>query len=137
VMRARKRRKMLGGGMRQVGRLGAACLYALDHHVERLAEDHVRARRLAEALGTMAGVRLDPSEVETNIVIFDVSPSGLSAAEVSRRAAAAGVLIGASGPACIRAVTHLDVDDAGISRAIDVLGGILGSPRVAAAEASH
>jgi threonine aldolase len=130
IVRARRRRKALGGGMRQVGILAAACLYALDHHIVRLPEDHRRARRLAESLATMSGVRIDPAEVETNIVVFDISPSGLQPSEVVRRAAGDGVLIVPFGPNRVRAVTHLDVDDDGISRAVDVLGSILGSRSV-------
>ncbi len=127
VRRARRRRKMLGGGMRQAGILAAACLYALDHHVARLPEDHARARRLAEGLAPLRGVRLDPADVETNIVVIDVSPSGLTPADVAGRAAEAGVFVLAFGRTAIRAVTHLDVDDDGVSRALDVLGGILGA----------
>ncbi len=125
VRRARRRRKMLGGGMRQAGILAAAVLYAMDHHVTRLPEDHARAARLARGLADLRGVSLDPAAVETNIVIADVAPSGLTPAQVVERAAAAGVLLVAFGATQVRLVTHLDVDDAGVDHALSVLRGIL------------
>jgi threonine aldolase len=97
--------------MRQAGIIAAAGLYALRHHVSRLADDHARARRLAEALGA------DPAAVPTNIVVLDVA----DAAGVAVKAAADGVLVSALGPRFLRLVTHLDVDDDGLDRAIDVL----------------
>jgi threonine aldolase len=111
IAEARVWRKRYGAGMRQVGILAAAGLYALEHHVERLADDHARARRLAGALGA------DPAGVDTNIVVLDVA----DAATVAVKAAAEGVLVSALGPRFLRLVTHLDVDDAGIERAIEVL----------------
>ena len=107
-------RKRLGGGMRQVGVLAAAGLHALDHHVERLADDHARARRLAEGLAELDGVDLDPSLVETNIVIFSVD----DAAGFCAALAAEDVAMSQFGPHRVRAVTHLDVDDEGIDRAL-------------------
>ena len=101
-------RKRMGGGMRQVGILAAAGLHALDHHVERLADDHAHARLLAEAAGS------DPATVDTNIVVVRrPDAAGLVAA-----AGAEGVRIGAVGPDVVRLVTHLDVDTAGIDRAV-------------------
>jgi threonine aldolase len=111
IAEARVWRKRYGAGMRQVGILAAAGLHALEHHVERLADDHVRARRLGEALGA------DPATVETNIVVLDVA----DAASVATAAAGQGVLVSALGPRFLRLVTHLDVDDDGIERAIAVL----------------
>jgi threonine aldolase len=108
---ARVWRKRYGAGMRQAGVLAAAGLYALEHHVERLADDHVRAARLAAALGA------DPETVQTNIVVLSVP----DAAGVAVQAAADGVLVSALGPKFLRLVTHLDVDDAGVQRAVDVL----------------
>jgi threonine aldolase len=116
IERARRFRKMLGGGMRQVGILCAAGLYALEHHRVRLADDHRNARRLADGLAQLAGIRLDPRTVETNVVIFEVEP--IAAAELSARLARAGVRIAPIAPARLRAVTHLDVDAAGIERAL-------------------
>ncbi|MCW2507943.1 MAG: ltaA [Modestobacter sp.] len=104
-------RKRLGGGMRQVGILAAAGRYALDHHVERLAEDHDHARLLAERLG------VDPATVETNMVVLDDVP----APAVAAAAKAQGVLVGQVSDRRIRLVTHLDVDRAGIDRAAKVI----------------
>jgi threonine aldolase len=112
IAASRIRRKRLGGGMRQVGILAAAGLYALDHHVERLAEDHEHARLLAEACG------VDPAGVETNIV---VAPRPDAPAFVAA-AREAGVLISAVGPQAVRIVTHLDVSKADAERAAAVLG---------------
>jgi threonine aldolase len=114
--RARRFRKMLGGGMRQVGVLCAAALHALDHHRARLAVDHANARRLAGGLAGIPGVRVDPDAIDTNIVIFEVT--GLSSAELARRTEASAVRLHAIAPTRLRAVTHLDVDAAGIDRAI-------------------
>ncbi len=109
-------RKRLGGGMRQVGVLAAAMHYALDHHVERLAEDHENAKLLAERL------EVDPATVETNMVIVDDVPAPADA----EAAKAQGVLVGQVSDRRIRLVTHLDVDRAGIDRAVEVLGPLLG-----------
>jgi threonine aldolase len=126
VERARRFRKMLGGGMRQVGILCAAALHALEHHRARLAEDHVNARRLAAGLAGVTGVRVDAKAIDTNIVIFEVA--GLSAAELARRTDASGVRLHAIAPTRLRAVTHLDIDAAGIDRAITAVRAAL-SPR--------
>ena len=107
IARARRFRKMLGGGMRQAGVLAAAASYALDHHVARLAEDHATARRLAAGLARLPGVVCDPAVVETNIVVADLA--GRDAAAFVARARERGVRIGALGPERLRAVTHLDV----------------------------
>lgn len=111
VAQARVRRKRLGGGMRQVGLLAAAGLHALDHHVERLAEDHAHARLLAEACG------VDPVTVDTNIVVVHRP----DAAAYVEAAGEAGVRISAVGPAAVRLVTHLDVSAADADRAAAVL----------------
>jgi threonine aldolase len=118
--RAHRFRKMFGGGMRQAGILAAAALYALDHNVERLAEDHANARRLAEAIAKLPGVRLDPRHVETNIIIFELEDSLGPAAEFVQRLRARDVWMIATGPNQVRAVTHLDVSRAQIDRAIAV-----------------
>ncbi|MGY1773388.1 threonine aldolase family protein [Blastococcus sp. SYSU D00813] len=104
-------RKRLGGGMRQVGVLAAAGQYALDHHLERLAEDHEHARVLAKRLG------VDEARVETNIVVVDDVPAPV----VAEAAKARGVLVSQVGPRKLRLVTHLDVDRAAVERAADVL----------------
>jgi threonine aldolase len=111
IREARVWRKRYGAGMRQVGILAAAGLYAIEQHVTRLADDHRRAKQLAEALGT------DPATVETNIVILNVA----DAAAVGAAAAEDGVLVSAIGPRSVRLVTHLDVDDDGVEHAIKVL----------------
>lgn len=119
IDRAVRLRKMLGGAMRQVGVLCAAALHALEHHRARLADDHANARRLAEGVAAIAGLRIDLATVETNIVIFDVL--AMPASELCRRAAVHGVRVAPVGPRAVRAVTHLDVDAAGIDRALAVL----------------
>ena len=111
IAEARVWRKRYGAGMRQVGILAAAGLYALDNNIARLADDHARARRLAYALGA------DPRGVETNIVVLDVP----DAPTVAARAAEQGVLVSALGPRFLRLVTHLDVDDDGIDQAVTAL----------------
>src|SRR4030043_692718 len=102
-------RKMFGGGMRQVGIIAAAGIYALDHHLERLKEDHQNARRLAGGLKDFKGVSIDPKHVETNIVIFDVANTGMTAARVAEAMKKERVLVHAFGKTQIRLVTHLDV----------------------------
>ena len=125
IKRGRQIRASLGGGMRQAGVLAAAGRYALQHHVHRLAEDHARARQVAEALHAVAPDVVDPSRTVTNIVRLQLSSSPLSATELQARARAAGVLVGAVTPTRVRIVTHLDVDDHDIAHAIDVLGHLL------------
>lgn len=107
-----------GGAMRQAGIVAAAGVYALQHHVERLADDHARARRFAEGIAGVEGVRVAANEIDTNMVYFQVDGTGLEAAAFSKRLLADhGVRIGAIGGR-LRAVTHLDVDDAGIDAAV-------------------
>jgi threonine aldolase len=121
IAKARVWRKRLGGGMRQVGILAAAGLHALDHHVERLADDHRRARRLAEVLAEKAPGTVDPAEVETNIVVIAVE----GAAEVAAACREQGVLVSTLDHRHLRAVTHLDADDEGVERAAAVLAAAL------------
>jgi threonine aldolase len=115
IARAHRVRKMLGGGMRQAGLLAAAVQHALDHHIDRLAEDHAHARRLAQGLQGLPGVRCEMPD--TNIVFVDVAPE--RAHGVVERARAQGVLC--TGLYRLRLVTHLDVSQADVDRAIDVL----------------
>jgi threonine aldolase len=124
MWKARRGKHLFGGAMRQAGIVAAAGLYALDHHVDRLAEDHARARRLAEGLRA-AGVPI-ANEVETNFVQIDVEPLGLTREDAIERAKAEGVLISPTGTRLIRAVTHLDVDDDGIERAVELIPRALG-----------
>jgi threonine aldolase len=123
MAQARLIRKRMGGGMRQVGLLAAAGAYALDHHMTRLADDHARARRLAAALEPLGVV--DASAVRTNLVPLDLTKAPLDAPSLARAAAGRGVLIAAMLPRTARVVTHLDVDDAAVDRAIDVLTALL------------
>jgi threonine aldolase len=116
--RARDLRHRLGGAMRQAGIIAAGGLYALRHHVERLADDHARARRLAEGLAEASPGVVDPGEVETNIVVLDLTDTPVDAAGLEAVCQAEGVLISGLGPQRVRLVTHLDVDDAGIDRAL-------------------
>jgi threonine aldolase len=116
-------KQQMGGAMRQAGIIAAAGVYALRHHVERLAEDHANARRLADGLAGLPGVVLDPASVETNIVLFDVA--GDSAEGVAARLLERGVRMGALGPRTIRAVTHLDVDADAIDRAVSAAREVL------------
>ncbi|TML23825.1 MAG: aminotransferase class I/II-fold pyridoxal phosphate-dependent enzyme [Actinobacteria bacterium] len=122
IERGRLLRKRMGGGMRQVGVLAAAGDYALTHHLSRLAEDHVRARRLAEALAPFGIV--DAARVRTNVVPLDLSKSTVDGARLGAVARERGVLVSVLGPRFARLLTHLDVDDAGIDRAVEVLTGI-------------
>ncbi len=124
VGRARRFRKMFGGGMRQAGIIAAGVLYALEHHRARLADDHANARRLAEGLAGMPGVDLAPATVETNIVVFGVV--GRPAAEVVAAVAEQGVRVLATGPQMIRAVTHLDVSADQIEAALAAFGKVMG-----------
>lgn len=127
IEEARVWRKRLGGGWRQAGVLAAAGLYALDHHVERVTEDHAHARLLAERLADAAPGIVDPATAETNIVVLDLAAAGVGpdAGEVASRAREAGVLVSVLGPRALRLVTHLDVDEAGCRRAADVLAAAL------------
>ena len=118
---------LFGGAMRQAGIIAAAALYALDHHVERLAVDHERARRLAEAWHA-AGLPVELDRVETNFVQLDTSRLGLSQSETIAALREVGVALSPTlGDTHIRAVTHLDLDDADIDRAIELVPDALGA----------
>lgn len=132
MARARHYRKQLGGGMRQAGVLAAAGLVALEEGPKRLREDHDNARFLAEGLAGIPGIQLDPRKVVTNIVFFDVSATGLSSHEISKRLAGRGVLANGVGAGAIRMVTHRDVNRDGCERALLELGRILSAPHEAA-----
>ena len=121
VAAATRYRRMAGGAMRQVGIFAAAAEYALDHHMERLAEDHANARLLAERLAASPAVLLDPATVQTNIVVFSLAPRAPDATLVVAAAREAGVLVVAFGPRTIRAVTHLDVTREQVAEAAEHL----------------
>lgn len=125
IAAARLLRKRHGGGMRQVGILAAAGLFALENNVERLADDHEHAKAIARTLAFAAPSSVDPAAVETNIVVLEL-PTG-TASEVSARAAQAGVRVSQLGPSTLRLVTHLDVNESQATTAADVLAGILSS----------
>ncbi len=113
-------KQRFGGAMRQAGIIAAAGIYALEHHVDRLAEDHERARRLARGLAELQGIAVDADRVDTNIVIFDVRGTGLAGDEFAARAMAShGVRFSVIGPTTVRAVTHLDVPPNGIEVALE------------------
>ncbi|HEU5197371.1 MAG TPA: beta-eliminating lyase-related protein, partial [Methylomirabilota bacterium] len=117
-------KQQMGGAMRQAGIIAAGGVYALRHHVKRLADDHTNAKRLAEGLEALPGVALDPKSVETNIVFFELTGS-VDAPTLVDRLLERGVRVGAMGPRTVRAVTHLDVSAAGIERAVDAARAIL------------
>ena len=115
IARARKKRKQLGGGMRQAGLLAAGALYALEHHIERMRDDHSRARRLAEVVEGIDGLRLS-HPVETNIVVFAVDPEVWTVDDFLDNLKDAGVLAVHFEPGLVRMVTHIDVSDDDIER---------------------
>ncbi len=114
-------KQMIGGALRQAGIVAAGALYALDHNIERLAEDHENAATLARGIAGAPGVTLDPGEVETNIVIFEVDDPDPVVEALKRE----GVLMGVVGERQIRAVTHLDVDADGVQRAVQAVQKVL------------
>lgn len=125
IKEARVWRKRYGAGMRQIGLLAAAGHFALDHNLQRLEDDHRRAKELALACYNAVPTVVKPDEVETNIVGLDLSGANCSAAEFASSAKAEGVWISALGPRYVRLVTHLDITDSGISKAIEVLPRLL------------
>jgi threonine aldolase len=124
VARARRNRKLLGGGMRQAGIVAAGALHALRHHRERLVDDHRNARALAEGLAATRRLSLDPELVETNIVFAHVA-AGEDAPAVAAELCAAGVLCAAADARRVRFVTHLDVDANAVSAALELAGPVL------------
>ena len=123
--RAWEAKFLFGGALRQSGVISAAMLYALDNHVDRLAEDHARARRLAEGLAA-AGLEIDVDAVETNFISIPLGPLGLAEPDAEERLAAHGVLVGHMRPGILRAATHLDISDDDIDRAIELIPAALG-----------
>lgn len=128
ITRARRFRKVFGGAMRQAGVIAAAALYALDHHVERLAEDHRNAQVIAQAIADVPGLRLDPPEVHTNLVWFEVEDGPAAAKDVLSKLKARGVLVGGGDGRVLRACTHLDVSAADAERAADIIRKTLRRP---------
>ncbi len=122
---ARRFRKMFGGAMRQSGVIAAAAIYALDHHVKRLAEDHANARNFARLLAKVPGIVLDAGEIETNMVFFDVDSKWGAGEKFARLLEREGVRMFATGPQRLRAVFHLDVSAEQTSHAAEIIRGIL------------
>jgi threonine aldolase len=122
---ARRYKHMFGGAMRQAGIVAAAGVYALRHNVERMADDHANARRLAEGLGAINGVELVYDSTDTNLVFFDVSGTGKSAPDIAAALKEKGVLMGAQGPTRFRAVTHIDVSAEDIETALKAMNEVV------------
>ncbi len=125
IHQLRRLRKVFGGGMRQVGILAAAGMYALNHHVDRLSDDHANARRLAQLLKAIPGVALDTDSVQTNIVLFQVPQSPKSSDELIKACREAGVLLNSVGDRAFRLVTHLDVTGDDIEKAGEIFTHVL------------
>ncbi len=125
ITRARKFRKILGGGMRQAGILAAAAIYAIDHHIDRLAIDHANARLFAGEMDGIPGVVVDPSAVQTNIVVMEIDGTGRTTEECIRQAKESGVLLSEMGYTTLRAVTHMDVPSEEVKHAAAVVGRLL------------
>ncbi|MBI4726269.1 low-specificity L-threonine aldolase [candidate division TA06 bacterium] len=111
IEKARRNRKMMGGGMRQAGILAGACLYSLKHNLKRIAEDHRRARKLAQMISQIPKVKIDLMSVQTNIVVFDIKRTGMNPEQAMVKLARSGLWVLPFGETKLRAVTHLDVDD--------------------------
>ena len=126
IAQALRHKHQFGGAMRQAGIIAAAGVYALEHNVDRLAEDHDNARRFARLIAQIEGIAVDADAVETNMVYFDVAGTGLSARQVSDRLLEHGVRIGPMDERRMRAVTHLDVDTAGVEEAAETLRAVAG-----------
>jgi threonine aldolase len=125
IKRVHRFRKMVGGGMRQAGFLAAAGIYAFDHHIDRLEEDHRKAKKLAQGLANIKNVLINPAEVESNILFFDVSRAERTAQEVAAALRKEGVLVHPTAKTRIRCVTHLDVSFTDIDRALKAIEGVM------------
>jgi threonine aldolase len=121
IAKARRVRKLFGGALRQAGIVAAAALYALDHHVDRLREDHDNAQLFASRIEQVPGIRVDAAGVETNLVFFDVDPECGQAGQLSTKLAQKGVFINATGPQRLRACTHLDISREDALRAAEAI----------------
>ena len=122
--RGRLYRKRLGGAMRQAGVLAAAGLIALEQMPGRLAEDHAHARFLAQSIAHLPGIHLDAEKVQTNIVIFDITGTGLTSSEFAGQCATSGLRVSTANPACVRMVTHCDVTRSDCERAVEILRAV-------------
>lgn len=124
IKQARRARKLFGGAMRQAGFLAAACLYAMDHHIDRLADDHANAQLIGAAVADVPGFTLTPGRVETNVVWWEVDARHGTAKDVAAKLKAAGVLVAALGERVVRACTHLDASRADCERAAGIIRGL-------------
>ncbi len=132
IEKARVYRKVFGGGMRQAGVIAAAGLIALEKGPLRLEEDHRNARHLAEGLARIPGVKIDPAKVQTNILVFDVSGTGIDAHDIAKELAAQGVMAGAFSAEVMRMCTHLDVSRAQIDQALEIFARVAAGQTVSA-----
>jgi len=124
IATARQARKLFGGALRQAGIVAAAAEYGLDHHVERLADDHRNAHRLAAGITQIPGLSIHAESVETNLVYFDVSPEGGNAQAFAQRLAERGVMMYDVEPQRLRACTHLEISEAQVDRALEIIGQV-------------
>ena len=127
IARARRARKQFGGALRQAGIIAGAALYALDHHIDRLKEDHENARLFAERIAEIEGLRISLDDVETNLVFFEIDPELGTAADLAARMKERGVRLGALGRQLVRGCTHLDVSREQVLEAADRLADCLSS----------
>jgi threonine aldolase len=134
IARARHARKLFGGAMRQAGIVAAAGLHALDHHIDRLADDHAHARMFAEGISQIAGISVDLDAVETNLVFFEIPENWGTAAQFAERMSLHGVKMYDLGPQRLRACTHLDIDAPQIASAVDVIASLATEPEAAVDE---
>lgn len=125
IEQARAARKLFGGGMRQSGIVAAGCLYALDHNIDRLADDHRHATQIAETLAACPGIRIDLPSVQTNILYFDIVRDDLTAPGLCEKLSAEGIVASPRSDTNIRFVTHLDIDDGDTNTVCEVLQSIL------------
>jgi threonine aldolase len=126
IAEARRYKHLFGGAMRQAGIIAAAGVYALEHHVARLADDHANARALAAGLGDIPGVTVENPEPDTNIIFFDIAGTGLAPAAFLEQIKGRGVRMGAMGPRRLRAVTHLDISADDVETALGVVREVVG-----------
>ena len=120
IARARRARKLFGGALRQTGIVAASAIYALENHVDRLADDHANAYQLALGLASVEGIRIDPVRVKTNLVFFEIEAGNGLASQFAGALKEQGVLVGPMGGQRLRAVTHLDVTADDIAAAVEV-----------------
>ncbi|HZZ82077.1 MAG TPA: low-specificity L-threonine aldolase [Gemmataceae bacterium] len=128
ITKARRTRKLFGGGMRQAGIIAAACIYAIDHNIERMADDHRNAQVIAQAIADTPGLTLEPTEVDTNLVWFRIDPAVATAKDIAARLKQHGILVHAAGTQKIRACTHLDVSKAHAERVAETIRKLVGQP---------